>query len=273
MVACYPRFVAEAAADEITATENALRELIQSALAPALGKDWIEQSGLTPERLTKVRERLGEERRRRGAVVEQDLIYFSDLPDLGVIIRKHWDSFHAALGERKLFDCDMKRLEDARLTIMHGRELLQHEVSFVDAISREIRNKVTVARTMTGPGGREYFPRFEQVTDSLGNTPKGDGFKFVQTGVVLRPGDTVEFKCRGWDPDGKPFELKWRVMPPGRHELTFEDSLVWEVAAENISEDTRVQVTLVSSRSYHRSMSGWDDMVEFAYVVLPRGDA
>jgi hypothetical protein len=261
--------VAESA-EKITATENALRELVATILEPAFGSNWIEQAGVSENRVAAWRSRREEEGKKRTGAGEQRLIYYSDLFDLREIILEHWQKFTEFLGKRRTFETDMDRLEVARNAIAHGRDLRAHEESFVDAISTEIRNKVTIARTMTGVGGREHFPRFESVVDSFGNQAVGEHSKFKQTGMILHPDDRVEFRCRGWDPDGEPFQMKWRPIPPGDREEAFGADFVWEVGQENISEDTRIQITLASGRSYHRRHGGYDDMAEFAYTVLPR---
>lgn len=183
------------ASDYITAAENALRELVSSILTAQFGREWIGQCGVTEGRLAIWKERQVEEGKRRAAVLEADLIYFSDLPDLTVIIQKHWELFKPALTNRKRFDVDLERLETLRVAIMHGRELLPHERAFAEGISREIRNKVTIHRTRKGSDEREYFPRMESAHDSLGNA-RTDSDVAVRTDVVLHSGDDVTFEVR-----------------------------------------------------------------------------
>ncbi|MGA5143266.1 hypothetical protein [Streptomyces azureus] len=63
----------------------------------------------------------------------------------------------------------------------------------------------------------DYFARIDSVTDSLGNCidsfppdPMEHGVS-LRTGAVLHPGDTITFRCRGTDPQGR--DLTWWVLP------------------------------------------------------------
>lgn len=255
------------AAQLVAATENALRELVSSVLGPVDDGAWAEVGGVSPQRVAAWEERRVEEGKRRDAVVERTLIYFADLSDLTTIITKRWARFKSILGERKEFDVDMHRLEGIRISVAHGRELLAHEGSDLEAISGRIRNAVTIHRTKT-VAADEYFPRLEHVHDSFGNSMASERFGNVGTDLVLRPGDRVRFRSRGWDPDGVPFRLEWQPNYVGEF-IEFVDEFEWEVSDADIGAMAVVVIRLVSERPYHRR-TGYDDMVTFAYTVLPR---
>jgi len=58
-------------------TENALRDFIASVLSKKFGANWIEQSGVTAEKIKKWQERKAiEEKRQKFGVVEERLIYY-----------------------------------------------------------------------------------------------------------------------------------------------------------------------------------------------------
>lgn len=252
----------------ISATENALRELVASVLTGVSEEEWEQKGGVSAARVQNWRDRRKEELKKRTSVLEQTLIYFADLPDLGTIIRKNWDVFVRILGNRKAFDVDMDRLEAARITVAHGRELLAHEVADVAGISGRFRNAVTIYRTASGAGGREYFPRIEEMHDSLGLVRPPDN-KFVRAKAILRVGDHLEVSCRGWDPDGVPFRLEWRPDSGDKAWQTFVDGFTWDVTESDIGELTGLQVQLTSERSYHRH-GRRDDWVAWVYTVLPK---
>jgi hypothetical protein len=66
--------------------ENSLRDFIAAVLSQSLGPNWVEQSGVSPERLAKWRERkVIEEKRQESGVVEERLIYYADFYDLKTI--------------------------------------------------------------------------------------------------------------------------------------------------------------------------------------------
>src|SRR6185503_18610020 len=80
--------------------ENALRDFIASELTRALGPQWEQASGVSPERLSHWRSRkTTEESRQESGVVEERLIYYADFYDLKTILKKHWGAcFAVALG-------------------------------------------------------------------------------------------------------------------------------------------------------------------------------
>lgn len=251
----------------ITAAENALRELIEITLPPALGSDWLAECGVTPERMQKLQERLVEERKRRsGAVVDERLLSYSDLTDLQVIITKHWERFGSVFHSRKRFVEDMERLLAFRIALAHGRELLPFERLLAEGVSGEVRNRVTLQRNTLAPDGQEYFPRFEFVRDSLGNVREG-GAHFFPTESILRPGDTVTFECRSWDPEGHPVLTEWS-KGSFTDKNPFDDRFDWEVGEQDIGEVTAIEIILISDRAYHRYFNR-DDYVSFVYTVLP----
>jgi hypothetical protein len=86
----------------VTATENALRELVVG-LAKPKGREWTPEVGVSANRIAGWKEKREEEKKRRPVRVQQDLIYFSELHDLGKIILKHWERFEPILGKRGAF--------------------------------------------------------------------------------------------------------------------------------------------------------------------------
>ncbi len=254
--------------DAITTAENALRELIEVTLGTQ--PNWLDDSGLTPDRIELMRSRLVEERsRRQGGVIDERLLYYSDLTDIKTVVDKKWPSFKDCLGDKKTFDVYMDRLIDLRIAQMHGRELLPFERLLVAGISGEFRNMVTIFRAGHGPD-REYFARIEYVRDSFGNTRYGTGsaHEDATKRLTVRPGDVVAFDCYGWDPEGGP--LSWQVTISGERTETFEgNSYTWNVSDDDIAEATKLLFTVTSARSYHRHRT-FDDILGFVYTVLPR---
>jgi hypothetical protein len=85
-------------ADDITAVENALRDLIESLLAAPGGADWLASSGLTENRLALIHARRDEDAaRRRGGIAEHRPLYYTDLPDLQTIVDHQWELFKPCL--------------------------------------------------------------------------------------------------------------------------------------------------------------------------------
>jgi hypothetical protein len=69
-------------------TENSLRDFIAVVLRAKLGESWLENCGISSERLEKWKERKAEEEKRQeSGVVEQRLIYYADFYDLRTILK------------------------------------------------------------------------------------------------------------------------------------------------------------------------------------------
>lgn len=258
---------------DITAAENVLRDLIEETLVSKFGDDWLEKSGLTPDGIEKLRGAYEEERKRRtGGDVNERLIYYSNIWDLEAILQKHWQLFSDCFGDLKTMKVDLHRLAGFRNPEMHGRDLLPFEEHLVLGITGEIRNKVTIYRSRLG-NEPEYFPRIEHAADSFGNVVKrlgASGGLLATTGLTMRPGDTVVFDLRAWDPEGK--RWTWTVITPAGSFDSASDRITWNVTEGDIADPGRVTILLVGGRAYHRLRSGpasWDDSASFDYRVLP----
>lgn len=186
-------------ADEALATvENVLRDLLVQSLERENGADWVNKL-VDPETLARWEARREEERnRRKAARIDERLVYYSELAELGKLLDKHWQHFSKCLGKWKSFEPDLNRLITFRHAQRHGRDLVQFEVDLLRGIVGEIRNKVTIYRSEMRHDP-ELFPHIEYVSDSYGNVGR-QGEESVTTGLVLHPGDEVAFTCRGWDP-------------------------------------------------------------------------
>lgn len=253
----------------LKAVENTLRDFIQEVLSKNLGERWVEQCGVTPERIGKWKQRQGDEERKiRGRGVEKRLLYYADFYDLPVIMKKHWTLFEPCFGKWKHMEVYLDKLEDFRNPEAHRRELFPHEIYLILGITGEIRTAVTNFRSQQKPED-EFFPRFEQVTDSFGNVVTTDD-RTVETGLILHPGDEVDFLATAWDPRGEPCEFSLYNNRLDRIvDWTRDYRLKWEVCEKDIAKKMSIYVFLRSRRPYHASI--WsDDSVIFTYTVLPR---
>ena len=256
--------------DEITAAENALRELIQTTLSPDDSEGWFAGSGLTEARLQRVEERRSEDAaRRRGVVPEVRPLYFTDLTDLKTIIDKNWERFKPCLEDKRLFDLYMDRLVALRTAQMHGRALLVFERALAAGISGEIRNRITLYRSGMG-ATQEFFSRIEYVRDSFGRVRFGHGSSFEKLAdITVRPGDTVTFDLHAWAPDDAMHSWLLIFSSPGKSIDFDEDTFVWTVAADDIRETQELSFYLRSQREYQRAGT-YDDAATLSYRVLPR---
>ncbi|MGO9180133.1 MAG: hypothetical protein ACLQBX_15245 [Candidatus Limnocylindrales bacterium] len=267
------RATTSAVGEALAAAENALRDLIETVLGGT--PDWLKTSGLSPERMAAMEGRQRDEASSRGggvANVEARTLYYAELFDLQTILDKHWSKFAPCLGDRKTFMAMFERMEDFRNPDAHGRELLPFARHLALGITGEIRNRVAIFRSGSGPT-KQYFPHIESIRDHFGHVVSGhsQGSALTSTGITLHSGDEVVFELRAWDPEGA--ALRWEFTITGREgvwEVAPEDGLfTWHVREVDIGETVTAFFNIVSSRPYHRDATN-DDYAMFSYRVLPK---
>ena len=146
-------------------TENALRDFIANVLSKKFGQNWIEQCGVTQERLQKWQERKDAEyKRQKFGTVDERLIYYADFYDLETMLNKHWSDFSEALGEWKTMKVWLEELGRLRDPDAHRRELLPHQKHLAIGIAGEIRTRLVRYRSKQETG-EDYYPRIESAMD------------------------------------------------------------------------------------------------------------
>ncbi len=251
--------------------ENSLRDFIAFILSKDKA-DWIDLCGVSPERISKWKERkLTDTKRQRTGVVDERLIYYADFYDIKTILKKNWTGeFSNALGEWKTFEVYLEALENLRDADAHRRELLPHQKYLAMGISGEIRSRIVRYRSkMETP--EDCFPRIESARDSLGNLwvpSTGPQLKMVSTNCTLRPDDILEFVVTASDPDDLPLEYCLSDSTSTRIWQT-ESTLQHRIEEKDIGKLFVIELFIRSSRSYHGS-GAYDDKVQFFYTVLPQ---
>ena len=246
-------------------TENSLRDFIAVVLRTKFGESWLENCGVSSERLEKWKERKVEEgKRQESGVIEQRLIYYADFYDLRTILKKHWSGeFSNALGDWKTIEVWLSELEKLRDPDAHRRELLPHQKHLILGISGEIRTRLVRYRSKQETS-EDYYPRIESVRDNLGNIyTYGDGNIF--TGMRLRVGDVIEFVITATDPLGE--ALQYSIMPSLQ---SWQDGNVisLRLTERHVQQRFQVMLAVKSGRKFHANKD-YDDGVIFNYEVLP----
>lgn len=252
---------------ELTDTENALRDFIAAQLSAKLGKDWVNKCDVSEDRIKTWRERqITEQKRQRSGSSDTRLIYYSDFYDLRTILKKHWSLFADALGDWKTMEVFLSELESLRDPDAHRRGLLPHQKNLIFGISGEIRNRLIRYRSKQDTG-EDYYPRIESVSDNLGNfwSPSTGTGNHLYTEMNLRPGDILEFVVTARDPLGEPLEYKM-----GFGMARWQDSSEFRrvITEKDVQNELEIYLCVRSHRKFH----AWNDMdhaVGFHYSVLP----
>ena len=245
-------------------TENALRDFITSVLKAKYGDNWLDQSGISQDRIIKWKERkIEEEKRFENNAVEQRLLYYSDFYDLITLLQKNWNGeLKQALGDWSTIKVFLDLLHDFRNPDAHRREFLPHQSHLILGITGEIRSRLVMYRSKKDTGD-DIFPKIESVRDNLGNEWTPDVMISVRTGMKLRPGDVLEFIVTATDPLGE--QLLYSV---GDGEWQVSNILTLPIVEEHIQLRFLVNISIKSNREHHASKY-WDDLACFSYVVLP----
>lgn len=253
-------------------TENALRDFIAVVLQKSLGDYWVQNCGVTQERVEAWTERKAvEEKRQESGAVEERLIYYADFYDLKTILKKHWTGeFSSALGDWKTMEVWLTEVEKLRDPDAHRRELLPHQKHLVLGIAGEIRTRLVRYRSKQETSD-DYFPRIESVRDNFGNIwTLGQSLREPKT--ILRPNDMLEFVITASDPLGGELEYALDANRPfqRRTERIWQktNSLHLVIEEEDIGTRFRVHLLIRSLRQYH-AFSDCDDSSIWVYAVLP----
>jgi len=251
--------------------ENTLRDFIANALEKRFGSDWINNSGVSQDRIRNWRERKETEvKRQEAGAVEERLLYYADFYDLSAILKKHWSDeavgFSKALGKWKTIDVFLNELEKLRDPNAHQRELLPHQKYLILGISGEIRNRLIRYRSKMETS-EDYYPRLESVRDNLGNVWMPP-LPALLTGDRLRVGDTLEFIVSATDPLGETLSYKIRRAYGDNDNWQEDNVLRLTMTPQDVRNDFKVLIYMRSPRPYH-ARGSWDDDVIFRYEVMP----
>lgn len=252
-------------------TENSLRDFIAEVLRAKYGDQWPDKCGVSSERLRQWRDRKQvEEKRQDAGVVEERLIYYADFYDLQTILKKHWPGvFAEAFGEWKRMEVWLTELERLRDPDAHRRELLPHQKNLAVGIAGDIRTRLIRYRSKMETSD-DYYPRIESARDSLGNICVFGKSSMIDTGLVLRVGDTIDFVITAYDPFDEPVEFRIRADGRGYLDTGWQTSNEFTItlAKEQVSKNTSFLLEIRSPREFHAS-EDVDDYVIFTYEVLP----
>ena len=258
--------------EAIRQAENALRDLIEETLSKAFATDWLLASGLSPERIVRLRERKGEEQKRRPLQKpEERLLYYADLTDLITIVGKQWPHLSPFLLDKKETEVYLARLEDLRNPDAHQRGLFPYEVDLVFGISGHFRQALALMRSAVDTLDK-YYPRFESIVDNFGHAAKHPDIFMTRTETAIRAGDILVFKVSAWSPDDELLEFKVGFGYPAFKDVlpwTTDTTLTVVVAEEHIDRSVYYAIHVRGKRKKENNPHGADDVGWFNYIGIP----
>lgn len=257
----------------LKAAENALRDLFNFILPRELGESWLENCGVTLNRIEHWQDRQQEDDRKFG-FYDSRLIYYADFYDLKTILKKNWDrGLSSVFGNLREIEVLLGILEDLRNPDAHRRELLPYQKHLAIGISGKIRTSIT-GYLSTMETRDSYYSKIESIQDSLGNTWSiGDRNPFP-TNCILRPGDNVQFQVSGSDPKGD--NVEFGLLPlaiPNNVQWNSTGSFDLTIDQSHINETLWIYIAIKSPRDFHPKrevgLGEVDDIVKFGFEVLP----
>lgn len=251
-------------------TENAIRDFINFILERKYGDTYVEHFGVSPERLTKWKERKVDEAKKiSSSAIEERLIYYSDFYDLKTIIKKNWSDFpefKSTFEDLKKIEFYLDELDKYRNPDAHRRDFLPHQKDLINGISGEIRSRITKFRS-TEETGESYFPRIEFIRNNIGNSWQFGQSKTIITKQTLYVGDDLEFIITATDPE----DLKLEFYCSVDNKYYETNSFKIQINEKNIGKDASIQVGIKSPREYHAVQGNQlDDWITFCYTILPK---
>lgn len=249
-------------------TENSLRDLITLILSEEYGENWVEKSGVTPERISVWRAKMKEDKHTH----DNRILYYSDFYDLSTCIEKNGSLFNPILKDTKLIKVFLDLLNKFRNAIAHGREILPYQSNLISGMCGYVRTEIIKYRSKKETN-EDCFARIEFAQDNLGNFLKVESMSELGHPIygkqTLRPGDTLEFLVRASDPENA--QLEYCLSDPSGYEWVKDNKFVVKITEKNIGVNT-AWIILVRSPRKHSAFSypvQHDDKVMFQYKVLP----
>lgn len=251
--------------DEIQHYENLLRTLILEVMYSRYGSEFENHFGVTPERIQKWEEKIEEENRRfKGAITENRLLYFSDFYDLGKIINYNWDAFKNVFHEKKRFEIFFSEIEKFRNTKAHGRVLFEFQQSMINGILGDLKNLIIMYNNKNETTA-DYFLKILRVSDNLGNIYNSIENSFPSmNNNILRVGDELEFHVDAVDPKDRKIEYFIRVNGIPFTKKTDSNILKIKIIDDYIGKYLDIRIVALTEEEYDNS-----DGISFGYDVLP----
>ncbi len=246
-------------------TEMIMKDFISMIISENWGKNWMAESGLSPERLKELnQERLQYEHEFNPLTTEGRLLNYCNFLDLVTIISNHWNNqFEVAFGEFESLSAYLKTLQKFQNPDRFNRPLLSFEKHFILGVTGTIRNNIAVYRTWKEVG-KDGYPIMDSVQDNFANLWTMGSPKKLRTQLSLSVGDTLEFIVLASHPADE--ELEYRLF---RQKWQTGNVIQYEIKNSDLGKDISFHIGIKGKQKHHAYPLGYDDKVTFEYTILP----
>ena len=150
--------------EELKIIENALRDIITFALNIKYGSDWLSHLKISEDKIKDWNEKKKiEEKKYKGLLIDNRILYYSGFDDLIKIIDKHWeDVFKEVFLDHKQIELLLKNISAYRISIAHDRELRDYQKHFLVGASGIIRHLITEYKA-DKDNENSYYPSFQNI--------------------------------------------------------------------------------------------------------------
>ena len=150
--------------EELKIIENALRDIIIFALNIKYGSDWVNYLKISEDKIKEWKwKKETEEKKYKGLMIDNRLIYYSEFDDLYKIINKHWDDvFIYVFLDKKQIELLLNNISAFRISIAHNRKLRDYQKHFLVGASGTIRHLITEYKA-DKDNEDSYYPSFQNI--------------------------------------------------------------------------------------------------------------
>lgn len=259
--------------------ERWLRHLADLTLRPAMGQQYITEGRWKKDLIRKVVDKIRAQPTQFPR--EIDATTFDQLIDI-ICHPDHWRKFQAGLAaaypdgvqEARTF---LTRLQDIRNHVAHLRPCSIRQMEQALCYSNDVAESIKQHLQAIGMSKEFYVPTFVSYSDSLGNYGNFSASEWHYREVNLSDVQherlytedvlIIELEI---DPsfDPKTYNVTWYIKTHPSWKGEGRKAII-ALTEEHISQRIEIQFKLKTTNSWHKSSSGFDDIVDFYYRVLP----
>lgn len=242
--------------------ENFMRNNIVYILRNKYGEKWEEHLGVTSERIDEWKKRMEEEQKRlRGNVIENRLLYYSDFYDLKTIILKNWDLFKNCFSNQTIIKNQLSQLEGFRNPNAHNRDLFEYQKHLLIGYIGEIKNGIMKYR-----GNLDNKSTFFPECESLNINGIIYNENWAHLDELFRPGDQLTVTIYVTSPNTQ--KVYYCIQNNDIKKFKWSESNTFQIQIDNHHLGNNTLYVFYKSNSSYHLQSNWDGVATISYTVV-----